>query len=81
MGIDRLAVWGFSGGGPHALACAALLPDLVSAVASLASLAPYGAPGLDYFTGMGKDNVEDIQLLLNDPATARRRACRIVMQS
>ena len=74
LGIDRLAVWGFSGGGPHALACAALLPDLVSAVASLASLAPYGAPGLDYFTGMGKDNVEDIQLLLNDPAAAREKS-------
>ena len=34
-----------SGGGPHALACAALLPDLVTAVASLASLAPYGGEG------------------------------------
>ncbi|MGH8940054.1 MAG: alpha/beta fold hydrolase, partial [Actinomycetes bacterium] len=73
-GIDRLAVWGYSGGGPHALACAALLPDLVSAVASLASLAPYGAPGLDYFTGMGQDNVDDIQLLLNDPAAAREKS-------
>ena len=28
LGIDRLAVCGYSGGGPHALACAALLPDL-----------------------------------------------------
>jgi hypothetical protein len=38
LGIDRLAMWGLSGGGPHVLACAALLPDLVPAVASLASL-------------------------------------------
>ena len=37
LGIDRLAMWGISGGGPHALACAALLPDLVVAAASLAS--------------------------------------------
>src|ERR1700733_4364483 len=42
LGITRLATWGVSGGGPHVLACAALLPDLVAAAASLASLAPYG---------------------------------------
>ena len=74
FGFDRLAVWGFSGGGPHALACAALLPDLVSAVGSLASIAPYGAPGLDYFSGMGQDNVDDFQLMLDDPAAAREKA-------
>lgn len=53
LGIDRLATWGHSGGGPHVLACAALLPDLVTAAASLASLAPFDAEGLDYFEGMG----------------------------
>jgi pimeloyl-ACP methyl ester carboxylesterase len=74
FGVVRLAVWGWSGGGPHALACAALLPDLVSAVGSLASPAPYGAPGLDYFSGMGQDNVEDIQLLLKDPTAARQKS-------
>jgi pimeloyl-ACP methyl ester carboxylesterase len=42
LGIDRLAVWGISGGGPHAIACAALLPDLVPAVGVLASVAPWG---------------------------------------
>jgi pimeloyl-ACP methyl ester carboxylesterase len=73
LGIDRLAVWGFSGGGPHALACAALLPDLVTAVASLASLAPYGGEGLDYFTGMGQANVDDIRLMLDDPRAAREK--------
>jgi pimeloyl-ACP methyl ester carboxylesterase len=41
LGIDRLATWGISGGGPHVLACAALLPDLVTVVASLASPAEY----------------------------------------
>ena len=45
LDIERLGVWGYSGGGPHALACAALLPDLVTSVATLASVAPYGAPG------------------------------------
>jgi pimeloyl-ACP methyl ester carboxylesterase len=71
LGIDRLAMWGWSGGGPHALACAALLPDLVSAAASLASLAPYEAEGLDYFAGMGQENADDTRLLLTDPEAAR----------
>jgi pimeloyl-ACP methyl ester carboxylesterase len=69
--IERLAVWGASGGGPHALACAALLPDRVVAVAALCSIAPYGAAGLDYFTGMGQDNEDDIKLYLRDPGAAR----------
>ncbi len=71
--IDRLAIWGISGGGPHALACAALLPDLVAAVASLASPAPYGAEGLDFFDGMGQDNVDDTQLTLSDRDAARAK--------
>jgi pimeloyl-ACP methyl ester carboxylesterase len=71
LGIGRLAMWGISGGGPHVLACAALLPDLVTAAASLASLAPYGADGLDYFTGMGQGNVDDTRLFLADETAAR----------
>ncbi len=71
LGIERLAVWGISGGGPHAIACAALLPDLVPAVGVLASIAPWGAEGLDYFEGMGSENVEDFQLKLKDRAAAR----------
>jgi pimeloyl-ACP methyl ester carboxylesterase len=73
LGIDRLATWGISGGGPHVLACAALLPDLVGAAASLASLAPFGADGLDYFAGMGQDNVEDTRLFLADEPAARAK--------
>jgi pimeloyl-ACP methyl ester carboxylesterase len=53
LGLDRFAVLGHSGGGPHALACAALLPDQVAAAVSISGLAPYGADGLDYFAGMG----------------------------
>jgi pimeloyl-ACP methyl ester carboxylesterase len=71
LAIGRLAMWGWSGGGPHVLACAALLPDLVTAVVSLASPAPYGADGLDYFAGMGQGNVDFTRLLLADPAAAR----------
>jgi pimeloyl-ACP methyl ester carboxylesterase len=73
LGIDQLAVWGISGGGPHAIACAALLPDLVPAVGVLASGAPWEAEGLDYFAGMGELNADDIRLMLEDPAAARAK--------
>ena len=64
LDLDRLSVWGASGGGPHALACAALLPDLVVAAAVLASPAPYAAGGLDWFAGMGEDNVAEFSAAL-----------------
>ncbi|MEV7229578.1 alpha/beta hydrolase [Polymorphospora sp. NPDC051019] len=60
LGIDRFATWGVSGGGPHALACAALLPGRVTAVASLGGLAPWDAPGFDVLDGMREDNVAEL---------------------
>lgn len=57
LGIARFAVMGHSGGGPHALACAALLPDRVGAAVSVSSMAPFGAAGLDYFAGMNRSGV------------------------
>ena len=76
LGIDRLAMWGASGGGPHVLACAALLPGLVVAAATLASLAPFDADGLDYFDGMAPENVDDMVLFLTDEAAARAKTDR-----
>jgi pimeloyl-ACP methyl ester carboxylesterase len=52
LGIESFAVMGRSGGAPHALACAALLPGRVSRVASLVGLAPHNAPDLDWLDGM-----------------------------
>jgi pimeloyl-ACP methyl ester carboxylesterase len=71
LGLSRLVTWGISGGGPHVLATAALLPDLVAAAASLASLAPFGAGGLDYYDGMGQENADDFRLMAADEAAAR----------
>ena len=71
--IDRLAMWGISGGGPYPLACAALLPDLVAAAASLASPAPCEAEGLDWFAGMEEDDVDGNRMLLSDPEAARAK--------
>ena len=72
FGHDRLGIWGISGGGPYALACAALLPDLAVAVAAVASIAPYGIDGFDYYAGMGESNVESIKLYFSDPEASRR---------
>ena len=57
LGIDRFAVGGRSGGAPHALACAALLPDRVIRVASLVGPAPRDAEGLDWYADMEPANV------------------------
>ncbi len=68
LGIERFGVWGHSGGGSYALACAAALPKRVVAAVSLSTLAPYGAEGLDFFAGMGDFNVEDFRLMMKDRA-------------
>jgi pimeloyl-ACP methyl ester carboxylesterase len=47
---------GWSGGGPHALACAALLKGRCRGVASLAGVGSYGEPDLDFLAGMGPEN-------------------------
>lgn len=59
LGLDRFAVVGRSGGGPHALACAALLGDRVTRAAVLVGLAPHSAEGLDWFDGMAESNIEE----------------------
>jgi pimeloyl-ACP methyl ester carboxylesterase len=51
LGIGRFFVLGHSGGGPHALACAALLPERVIAAVSVSAPAPFDADGLDWFAG------------------------------
>jgi pimeloyl-ACP methyl ester carboxylesterase len=56
--IERLHVVGWSGGGPHALACAALLPELVASVATLAGVAPW-TDGFDWLDKMAAENREE----------------------
>jgi pimeloyl-ACP methyl ester carboxylesterase len=54
--LPRFSVVGRSGGAPHALACAALLPDRVISAAALCSLAPDDADGLEWMAGMTESN-------------------------
>jgi pimeloyl-ACP methyl ester carboxylesterase len=61
LGIDQFAVMGHSGGGPHALACGALLPERVLGVVSVAGMAPFGAEGLDWFAGMSDSGVASLR--------------------
>src|SRR5689334_14744601 len=58
LGVDRFAVSGGSGGGPHALACAGLLGERVMRCLAAVSPAPFDAAGLDWFDGMAVGNVE-----------------------
>jgi pimeloyl-ACP methyl ester carboxylesterase len=64
--LQRFAVLGRSGGGPHALACAALLPDRTTRAAVLVGLAPSEADGLDWFADMTESNVEAYLAARND---------------
>ena len=57
--IDEFVTVGWSGGGPHALACAALLPVRCLAAVTIAGVAPSDSPGLDWLAGMGEENVEE----------------------
>jgi pimeloyl-ACP methyl ester carboxylesterase len=61
LGAESAWILGWSGGGPHALACAALMPERCRGVAAIASVTPYPAEGLDYLAGMGDENVEEFE--------------------
>lgn len=67
IGAGDFAMIGWSGGGPHALACAALLPPRCRAAATLAGVAPYPAEGLDWLAGMAPENVAEFGAALSDP--------------
>jgi pimeloyl-ACP methyl ester carboxylesterase len=82
LGLDRFATWGISGGGPHALACAALLENRCVAAAAIASPAPWGAEGLDWLAGMGEGNVAEFDAVLEGgevlEASLRRDAAEML---
>jgi pimeloyl-ACP methyl ester carboxylesterase len=70
LGVEHCATWGVSGGGPHALACASLLPDRVVAAASISGVAPYGVEGLNWMEGMGELNVQEFQTAISGDRAA-----------
>jgi pimeloyl-ACP methyl ester carboxylesterase len=65
LGVDTFVTLGWSGGGPHALACAALLPERCLAAGMVAGVAPYDLFGHDaWLAGMGEDNVTEFSATL-----------------
>lgn len=73
FGLDRFAVVGRSGGGPHALACAALIPHRVTRAAVLVGLAPREAEGLDWFDGMSEGNIAEYMTAMQGRARLAAR--------
>lgn len=86
LGIERVLVGGWSGGGPHALATGALLPDRVDGVLVIAGVAPWPHQGdaagepdhhgvagepLDWLEGMGEANQVEFAAALDGEAALR----------
>ena len=72
LGIDRFVVGGGSGGGPHALAAAAMLPDRVIRCFADVSAAPFDAEGLDWLDGQTEGNVLEFQAAIAGEDASRR---------
>jgi len=68
LGVDRFATLGWSGGGPHALAWAALLPERCRAAATMAGVAPWEADGLDWLADQGEENQAELAAALHGEA-------------
>jgi len=71
LGARRCVTAGWSGGGPHALAMAALLPDRTAGALTIAGVAPFGVEGLDWLEGMGAQNVEEFGAAIEGEAALR----------
>lgn len=71
IGAERCLVAGWSGGGPHALACGARLRS-AAAVMLIACVAPYPAPGLNWLADMGQDNITEYNATFGGEAPLRR---------
>jgi pimeloyl-ACP methyl ester carboxylesterase len=61
LGIGRFAMLGYSGGGPHALACAALLAQRVLGVVCIAGVGPCDGAGLDWSVGMWPSGLAELR--------------------
>ncbi len=71
LGATTFRTIGWSGGGPHALACAAALGERCLAAVTIAGVAPYAAAGLDWLAGMAPENVEEFSRAIQGEAALR----------
>jgi pimeloyl-ACP methyl ester carboxylesterase len=70
LGIEECVIAGWSGGGPHALACAARLKR-AKAVLLIAGVGPFGGAGLEFLAGMGQDNLDEFGAALEGESELR----------
>jgi pimeloyl-ACP methyl ester carboxylesterase len=70
IGAERFLLIGWSGGGPHALACAARLAGALGA-AVLAGLAPSDGDGLEFTSGMNHENCGEWRAVFGGEADLR----------
>ena len=68
LGHEHFVTVGWSGGGPHALACGALLPERCLGVATIAGVASYPADGLDWLAGQGEENIDEFSTAIQGEA-------------
>jgi pimeloyl-ACP methyl ester carboxylesterase len=81
LGVEHFVTAGWSGGGPHALAGAALLPDRCLAAATIAGVAPYAGVGdLEWTEGMGAENVEEFEAVIAGDPHAEGRIRDLCLQ-
>ena len=71
-GIDHFVVVGGSGGGPHALAVAARLPERVTFVRCVVGIVPYDTADFDWFAGMDPENIKEFGWALEGEETLYR---------
>ncbi|MEP7158908.1 MAG: alpha/beta hydrolase [Chloroflexota bacterium] len=71
LGIGEFYSLGGSGGGPHSIACAALLPERCLGAAALVTIAPWGVDGLDWWAGMAQLNIDEFNATLLGEAALR----------
>jgi pimeloyl-ACP methyl ester carboxylesterase len=72
LGHGPFVTAGWSGGGPHALACAARLPGRCRAAATLAGVGPDGRADLDFLAGMGQENLDEFGAARKGEAVLRQ---------
>ena len=71
LGTPRCLVAGWSGGGPHALATGARLPEQVAGILCIAGVAPHDAEGLTFLEGMGQQNIDEFGMALQGEEALR----------
>ena len=72
LGVARFAVHGVSGGGPHALACAALLEGRVTRTACVVGVAPWNGDESAWYDGMCEANVAEVEVARRGRAAFER---------